>query len=83
MPYALLGGHGAREGREGLAEAFPAAARLAASKGCSMHGLVAAWARHKWPECLLICGARSPDHVRDIAASKRVRLTASELEALG
>jgi aryl-alcohol dehydrogenase-like predicted oxidoreductase len=76
LAYNPLGG-----GASALAEAFPAAADLAARKGVSMPRLALAWLLTVSPTLIPITGAGRPESIRDSALAADLQLTEEELRA--
>jgi len=70
-------------GASGLAEAFPAAAALAARKGVSMPRLALAWLLTVSPTLIPVTGASRPESIRDSALAADLQLTEDERSRLG
>jgi aryl-alcohol dehydrogenase-like predicted oxidoreductase len=77
LAYSPLGGRASA-----LAEAFPAAADLAARKGVSMARLALAWLLTVSPTLIPITGASRPESIRDSALAADLQLTEDELSRL-
>ena len=77
LAYSPLGGRASA-----LAQAFPAAADLAARRGVSMPRLALAWLLTVSPTLIPITGAGRPDSIRDSAPAANLELTEDELSRL-
>jgi aryl-alcohol dehydrogenase-like predicted oxidoreductase len=77
LAYSPLGGRASA-----LANAFPAAAALAARKGVSMPRLALAWLLTVSPTLIPITGAGRPESIRDSALAADLQLTEDELVRL-
>jgi len=66
FPYGALGGHDARMSRVSLEKDFPALLNLAKEKGVSLHQLVLAWMRQKYPNIVHIVGCRTKERVDEL-----------------
>ncbi|EKX55181.1 hypothetical protein GUITHDRAFT_98961 [Guillardia theta CCMP2712] len=73
---------GALGGLKHLASSFPALKYMADRKGFSCEATALASMRHLWPHLIHIPGARTEEHVQDIARGREVRFTAAELDEL-
>ena len=77
LAYSPLGGRASA-----LAQAFPAAAELAARKGVSLPQLALAWLLTISPTLIPITGASRPESIRDSAQAADLQLTEDEQSRL-
>jgi len=86
QPHGIFGGLKARDAshkqHRNLSTAFPLLAAMAKSKGISPHQLCLAYWRHKWPNLLVLVGARRIERIQEIEQVFSVRLTNWEMRQL-
>jgi len=79
LPWSPLGGLG---DAKQLAEAHPAFAEIAESRGVSPQQVALAWELAQSPVVIPIPGAKRPESIRDSAAAADLELAAEELQRL-
>ncbi len=78
----MFGGVQSRDGRKNVTAAFPALTKMAARLGVSSHALILAYFHQKYPNSVLIPGARTIGHVRDSQKARSLVLSASDMSFL-